>query len=79
MFDRIGHINLVTLDPGVFKRPVEQTSGRADERMALTIFLISRLLTDKYHARACRAFAKNGLSGVFVEIAALAIFSRMAQ
>jgi hypothetical protein len=45
--------------------------------MALAVFLISRLLSDKYHARPCRSFAKNGLRGVLVEVAALAMLGGM--
>jgi hypothetical protein len=53
---------------------VEKFSGRADEWLALLIFLVAGLFTDKQDSRFAGAFAEDGLRGVFVEAAGFAVF-----
>ena len=53
---------------------VEKFSGRADEWLALLIFLVAGLFTDKQDSRFAGAFAEDGLRGVFVEVAGFAVF-----
>jgi hypothetical protein len=72
MFDRIGHVNLLARNSRLSQRLVKQTPRRADEGMALLIFLVAWLLSDKQHVRPFRSFAEDRLSGVLVEITAFA-------
>ncbi len=58
--------------PGLGQSLVEQLAGRTYERPPCEIFMIARLLADEYDWRVFRTFAEHGLSGRFVERAALA-------
>ena len=44
MFDGVGHVNLPAIDAGLLQRLIQQTPGRSDERLALPVLLIARLL-----------------------------------
>jgi hypothetical protein len=79
MLDRIGDINLLARNARFVKRFVEKTTCGSDERMALAVFHVPRLLTDKHHRRIFGTFTENGLGSIFVEIASLARSSSDSQ
>src|SRR5690349_16736503 len=72
VFDRVGDVNRAALDSGLLQRLVENLARRADERMALKVFLVARLLADQHDLRILRAFSEDGLSGVAPQVASLA-------
>jgi hypothetical protein len=74
VFDGIGDVGFVAIDAGLFECCIQQFAGGADERPPLAIFLIPGLFSDEKDSRLARAVAKDGLRGVFVEVAGLAIF-----
>jgi len=79
VLDCIGYVNLLTGDPCFGQGLVKQASRRSDERMALPIFLISRLLSYKDDTGILRSLAENGLSCIFIYLASFARTSRVAQ
>src|SRR5690606_15342921 len=72
MLHRIGDVNLCAVDIGLLQDAVEQPAGRADERFACYILLVSGLLADENHTRFLPAFAEHGLRCVLPERAASA-------
>src|SRR5437762_6366071 len=79
MLDRIGDIGLAAIDAGIGQGAVEDFSRRPDKGLALEIFLVTRLLADKDDRRLGGTFAKDGLGGVFIELAAPAVVGLGAQ
>jgi hypothetical protein len=72
MLHGIGDVGFRATDTRVFERPIQDLSGRPDERPALPVFIIPRLLTDQKQPGASLSFAEYGLRGCFVQIAPLA-------
>jgi hypothetical protein len=72
MLHSIGDVGLSAIDACVFQRAIQDFSGRADERPALPVFVISRLLTDQKQPGAALSFAEYRLRGCFIQVAALA-------
>ncbi len=70
VLDRVGDVDSLAVEADLGQRPVEHLAGRADERRAMPVFLISRLLTHEYDARVGRPAAEDRLGGVTVEVAA---------
>src|SRR5205085_10238468 len=68
----VGHVDLGPIDAGLAEGAVEEPSRRTDERRALAILLVARLLTDEHDRRARGPFAEDGLRGARVEVAARA-------
>src|SRR5262249_43087233 len=58
---------------------VEDAAGRSDERMALLVLLVARLLADHHDVCPPRPFARHHLGGVAIERAARAAGLRIAQ
>jgi hypothetical protein len=66
MLDGIGDINLVARNARFDERFVEKSTCGSDEGMALAVFHVSRLLTDKHHRRIFGTFAENRLGSIFI-------------
>jgi hypothetical protein len=82
MFDRVGDVDLVAVETGFIQGAIEHTPGRPDKRMALPIFLITRLFADKHEVGTGIAVPKYRLRRVLIERAALAdrrFFSKRSQ
>ena len=76
---RIGDVNFVAGNERVFQRPVEDAAGRPDEWFTFLVFNVTGLLANQHHIRVARPLAKNGLGGIAVEIASLAVLSRLSK
>ena len=66
MLDRVRYINPFSRYTGFDERFVEHASRRSNKRMALAVFLITRLLADQEQVDFWRALAENRLNGVLV-------------
>ncbi len=66
---------MLALDAGSLERPVQESSGGPDERQALLVLLVARLLADQHHARMRVARAEHGLRGIGPQRAVLALAS----
>src|SRR5690349_25170700 len=73
MLDGIRHVHVVAGDARFLQRVVEQLSGRADERLALLILLIARLLAHHHDRRVLRAGPADRLRRACPQRAAAAI------
>ena len=51
VLDHIGDVDLGAVDPSLFQRAIEQTSGRPHERDPLQIFFVAGLLAKKDQSR----------------------------
>ena len=58
---RVRQVDARPVDTGFRERLVEQPSCRADERPALAILAVARLLADEHQLRVFRPFAEHGL------------------
>src|SRR6059058_3746512 len=47
VLDDVGDVDLAPVDASVLERLVEELSGRPDERLALQVLLVARLLADE--------------------------------
>src|SRR5690348_12966326 len=79
MFDGIGDVDIPPGDPGLFQCFVQNAPGRSDKWMALQIFLVAGLLSDKDDICVSGAFAKHRLGRMLIEVATGAMFRRMSQ
>src|SRR5213594_3318140 len=79
VLDRVGDVELLARQTRFGECPNEHLARRPDERGALEIFLVARLLADEHDARVGRAAAEHGLGRVAVEIAALATRRRRLE
>jgi L-alanine-DL-glutamate epimerase-like enolase superfamily enzyme len=68
MLDHVGDVDIVMRDARSLQAAVEDAAGGADERMALNVLLVPRLLTDQHQARVLRTLAHHGLRGTFPEV-----------
>jgi len=69
VLDRVGDVHLVAIEPGIDEASVEQLPGWTDERMALEVLTVTRLLTDDHHPSRGGALAEHGLGAEVVEVA----------
>jgi hypothetical protein len=76
---RVRHVDPSPVDSRRLQASVQQTAGRSDEGMSLTIFLISWLFTDEHDIRRARTFTEDGLSSVDPQIAAATALYRFAH
>src|SRR5690348_2483553 len=51
VLDRVRDVDLPAVDPREIERLVEQAPRRPDERAALLVLLVARLLADEHHRR----------------------------
>src|SRR5689334_22521897 len=79
MLDDVRDVRVVALDARRDQTLVQHAPGWADERAALKIFVVARLLADQDDARGSLAFAKDRLRRVEIERTALARGCRLAQ
>src|SRR5262249_40216552 len=61
------------VDAGFGERAIEHGAGRADERLALQVLLVARLLAHEHDARMRRPLAEHGLRRILVERTAAAV------
>src|SRR4051812_10957184 len=79
MLDRVRHIDLIAVDPGLVERLVEHASRGTHERMPGDVFLVSRLLADEHHFGARPTFAEHRLRCVAPQIATATLVDRATQ
>src|SRR5579885_1467456 len=48
MLDGVGDINVGAVDAGLLQRPIEQFTGRTDERVPGEVLLVTRLFADEH-------------------------------
>src|SRR6185437_13004796 len=73
VLDRVGHVHVGTVDAGLVQSPVQDPARGPDERMALFVLLVTRLLTDQRDGNARPAFAEHRLRRPPVQIAPRAL------
>ena len=71
VLDHVGHIDVGTIDPRILQGAVEDPAGGTDERVALHVLAVARLLADEHHAGSLRALTEDGPRRVEVQVAAL--------
>jgi hypothetical protein len=79
MLDGIGDIHVLALYVRFCESFVQDSPGRADEWVALPIFHVTGLFTNEDYTRLFRPFAKDALCRVFIQVAAFARASCLAQ
>src|SRR5436305_637480 len=79
MLDHVRDVDIAPLDPGLLEPLVEDSAGRTDERMALDVLAVARLLADHHHLGVARALAHHRLRRAFPEIASSAAVDRLSQ
>jgi len=57
VFDRIGEIDVISVNASIRECPLQQLTGRPNKRPTLSIFLITRLFADKCKCRTDGTFA----------------------
>jgi len=72
VLDRVGDVNVLSIDSGFGQTLVEEPTSRADERMPLEILAIARLLADQQEPGARPALPENGLGRALPERAGAA-------
>ena len=65
MLNGVRHVYALAVDARLTERFVQEKPGRADERAALTVFLIPRLLADQHNLCVLRTLPEYGLGRVF--------------
>ncbi|MGI9030383.1 MAG: hypothetical protein ACR2HP_10430, partial [Ilumatobacteraceae bacterium] len=73
VLDGVGRVHVLALDAGVTQATPQHPAGRSDERVALVVLLITRLLADQHQSGLAGAFAEHGAGGVLVQRAPGAI------
>ena len=73
VLDSVRHVELPAVDARVGQRAVQDSAGRADERPALEVLTVARLLADQHDRRARAAFAEHRLRGVLPQRAGAAV------
>ena len=76
VLDGVRHVDVVAIDPGGLEGTVEDASGRADERTALPVLLVSRLLAHQHDVRRGASLAEHRLGRVPVQRAGGAALHR---
>jgi len=75
----VGEVNILTVKARSRQRFVENSAGGSDERLALLVFFVARLLSDKNNASVWRSLTEHGLRATFVEVASRAPDSGRTQ
>jgi len=73
MLHRIGDEDLGAGNSRLRQRPVEDTSGRADERLAAEVLLVAGLLADEDDLGGPLPLPEDGLGRFLPEVAGLAV------
>jgi hypothetical protein len=63
----------------ILQRPVEDASGRADERLAAEVLFVAGLLADEHEMSGLAALARHRLRCVFIERTARAFVLRLGE
>jgi len=71
VLDGIGPEHPVGIEVGRLEGPGEKLAGRTDERLSLTVLLITGLLAEQHEIGVCSTFPDHCLDRVLVELAAL--------
>ena len=79
MFDRVGHIDVARIQACSLHGLAQQAPGWPDEHVASEVFDVARHFADEHDRRPHFALAEDGLRGVLVEIAAMAICGSRTQ
>src|SRR4051812_32985784 len=79
VLDRVRDVHGVAVDAGLLQGLVEQTTGGTDERAALEVLPVARLLADHHDLRARTPLAEHGLGRVAEQIASLAACSGLRE
>jgi len=75
----VGHVRLPAIDARRGERRRQQLARRADERVALPVLLIARLLADQEQRRVRQPFAEHRLRGPLPERAGLTAARRRGE
>jgi len=59
----IAHERLLAPDAGIVECPTQQLAGRPDERVALDVLTVARLLAEEEQGRVARPLSEDGLGG----------------
>jgi hypothetical protein len=70
---RVGHVGVFRGYLRLAQRTLEYPAGRADERLALLVLDVTRLLADQHDLGVRVASAEDHLGGPLVQIATLAL------
>jgi hypothetical protein len=79
VLDRVGDVQLPTIEARVVDGVVEQTAGGSDERRSRPILFVAGLLADQRDPGVGRAFAEHGLRAALPEVARAAALSLGGQ
>src|SRR5437660_5996205 len=79
VLDDVCDVDVSAIDADGLERLVQLAPGRADERLALAILAVARLLADHHHACPFQALAEDRLGGAPPEVAAATAGRRLAQ
>src|SRR5256885_2074706 len=79
MLDHVRDVDIAPLDPGLLEPLVEDAAGRPDERMALDVLAVARLLADHHHLGVPGPFAHHGLGRSLPKVAGPAGLYRVVQ
>ncbi len=79
MLDGISDVDLLAVDACLDETSVEEMAGGTDEGVALEVFAIAGLFTDEEETRVTAAFTEDGLGGVLIQGAAVAVAGGCAQ
>ncbi len=79
MFHCIGDVHVLSREARFFHHLIEQPARRPDERLPPPVFNVARLFADHHYLCPGRSRTKNGLGGVGVKRASLAVLRRLAQ
>jgi hypothetical protein len=69
VLDRVGDVDLVAIEPSLGEASIEELPGWTDERMALEVLTVTRLLTYDHHPSRGGALAEHGLRAEVVKVA----------
>jgi hypothetical protein len=73
MFYGVGHVDFAAIYFQFFEGAVEQFAGGTDEGAAFDVFVVAGLFADEDDFGGLGSFTEDGLGGIFVEGAALAV------
>lgn len=79
VLDRVGHVDRRAVDTRLLEALVEQPTGRTDERMAIDVLTITRLLADEHQTRVGPTLTEHRLGGPVPELARPAVLDGVAQ
>src|SRR5712692_2475386 len=79
VLDGVGHVHLVTIDAGSFERLIQQLARRPDERPALAILIVARLLAHHHQLGRGAALTEHRLRAALVQITAAALSGSLPE